>query len=97
MKFSELLEMLREMAAKINSADAEDLAVNFRMTDVSAPDIDNDDQKREPGIFYISIKNGNAETISSSLSTASLTPLPHSLSASLKLTEALIWRLNSPM
>ncbi len=61
MKFSELLEMLRKMASGMTSANTEDLAINFRMTDVSAPDIDNDDQKREPGIFYISIKNGSAE------------------------------------
>lgn len=61
MKFSELLDMLRKMAESISAADTEDMAVNFRMTDISEPDIDNDDQKREPGIFYISIKNGNAE------------------------------------
>lgn len=61
MKLSELLATLRDMAKKIDVSDCNFLAVNFRMTDIKESDIDNDDQKKEPGIFYIEVKNGNVD------------------------------------
>lgn len=61
MKLSELLAMLRENAKKFSVSDSDFLAINFRMTDMTAPDIDNDDQQKEPGVFYIEIKNGRVD------------------------------------
>ena len=61
MKLSELLTMLRDMAKKLNVSDCNFLAVNFRMTDIKESDIENDDQKTEPGIFYIEVKDGRVD------------------------------------
>lgn len=61
MKLSELLAELRSMAKNINIADGTFLAVNLRMTDIEVSDIDNDDQKKEPGIFYIEVKDGRVD------------------------------------
>lgn len=61
MKLSELLAMLRNMAKTINISDCNFLALNFRMTDMTVSDIDNDDQQKEPGIFYIEVKDGRVD------------------------------------
>ncbi len=61
MKLSELLAMLRDMAKKIDVSGCNFLAINFRMTDIKVSDIDNDDQKKEPGIFYIEVKDGRVD------------------------------------
>lgn len=61
MKFSELLTMLRTKAKDVKIDGNKFLAVNLRMTDVTKSDIDNDDQKKEPGIFYVEVKNGNID------------------------------------
>lgn len=61
MKLSELLAMLREMSAKIDTSNCDFLAVQFNMTDVKESDIDNPDQQRNPGVFYIEVKNHNVD------------------------------------
>lgn len=61
MKLSELLAMLRDKAEKFDVSDCNFLAINFRMTDIEESDIDNDDQKKEPGIFYIEVKDGRVD------------------------------------
>lgn len=61
MKLSELLAMLRDKAKDIEVSADTFLAVNLRMIDVEESDIDNDDQKKEPGVFYVEVKNGNID------------------------------------
>lgn len=61
MKLSELLTMLRDMSKEIDVSGCNFLAVNFRMTDIKESDIDNDDQKKEPGVFYIEVKDGRVD------------------------------------
>ncbi|MCM1131882.1 MAG: SCP2 sterol-binding domain-containing protein [Ruminococcus flavefaciens] len=58
MKLSELLEMLRTQAKSIDASGCDFLAVQFNMKDVEKSDIDNPDQQRNPGVFYIEVKNG---------------------------------------
>lgn len=61
MKLSELLAMLRDMAKKIDVSDCNFLALNFRMIDMKTSDIDNVDQQKEPGVFYIEVKDGRVD------------------------------------
>lgn len=57
MKLSELLAMLRDMAKNIDVSGCDFLAIQFNMTDVKESDIDNPDQQRNPGVFYIEVKD----------------------------------------
>ncbi len=57
MKLSELLEMLRKQAKSIDVSGCDFLAVQFNMKDIDKSDIDNPDQQKNPGVFYIEVKD----------------------------------------
>lgn len=58
-QFSEFLDILREKAKAIDVSSCDFLAIQFNLIDIEKSDIDNPDQQRNPGVFYIEVKDHN--------------------------------------
>ncbi|MDE7099414.1 MAG: SCP2 sterol-binding domain-containing protein [Ruminococcus sp.] len=58
-QFSEFLDILREKAQTIDVSGCDFLAIQFNLIDIEKSDIDNPDQQRNPGVFYIEVKDHN--------------------------------------